>query len=298
MALFQALDAELEALGDGAERSDAAERSFRVMLTFYPHPGQVIRGVLSEEANEKKEFWHINSFRQKFELAKHFGFDAVFAIHFTKKFSSLSAEAFIKQYLVGALQAKVVVVGHDWAFGKGRSGNTEMLSSMGKQYGFRVRVVEPVLVDGSRVSSTQVKDALRDGNIQLLTKLLGRKFALSGKIIAGDNRGTQLGYPTANMKFVKQHLPKDGIYATVAVVEGVLCPSVTYVGTRPTYGEGERFVEVHLLGDERPDLYGKRVSVKFVDFVRDDETFSTDGELQAAIASDIKKTERILKTLF
>lgn len=262
-----------------------------VLLSFRPHPKAFFAGL--KGLPRDGHFQTLTSFRRKAELAAQFRFQYFFAAHFNSQLAALTPEKFVEDYLVSALGAQEVVVGHDWCFGKDRAGTPEVLRGLGEKFGFEVTIVPPFTLDGDRVSSGQVREGLARGELSLVRQYLGRHFELTGKVIHGDNRGHSIGYPTANLSFEGQVLPKDGVYATNILLAGVRHSSVTNVGLRPTFGGGERFVETHVIGGSH-NLYGKRVRLEFIEHLRGEKKFSSVDELKQAIGSDVEKAKIIL----
>lgn len=266
----------------------------QILMTFAPHPRRVLGGVKRHEVRERPEFWQISTLREKMLVAEEFGFDYFYALRFTSGFSRLSPEQFVSNYLASILNAKVVVIGEDWAFGSGRRGRAEELKVLGRTYGFNVHVVPSVEIGGLRVSSSAIKDALRRGEIASARQLLGRNPSLCGVVRHGEKRGRTLGFPTANLRLTGQVLPADGIYATRATIDGVVYNSVSNVGMRPTFEGQERLVEVHLLADGWHELYGKRLELQFVERIREERRFEKIEELVDTMHADAAKAREIL----
>jgi riboflavin kinase/FMN adenylyltransferase len=187
-----------------------------------------------------------------------------------------------------------ILVGPDFALGKGKEGNIDLLRSLGCEMGFSVDVIPPFKINGEIVSSTLIRRALAEGDMRKVKNLMGRYFYLEGKVITSEKRGRVLGFPTANLDIKPQQaLPENGIYATIAQVEGGHFPSATNVGVRPTFGTGEEMVETHLL-NYKGNLYGKDMRVEFVQKLRDEQRFSSSEELKTQIEKDIREVEAIL----
>jgi riboflavin kinase/FMN adenylyltransferase len=185
-------------------------------------------------------------------------------------------------------------VGLDFALGQGREGNINLLRALGREMQFSVEVIAPYKIDGEVVSSTLIRQALVEGDMNRVEKLMGRYFYLKGKVITSDKRGRVLGFPTANLDIEPQQaLPGNGIYATITQVDGKQFPSATNIGIRPTFGEGERMVETHLLSYQG-NLYGKEIRIEFVQKLRDEKRFPSSEELKAQIEKDIREVEAIL----
>jgi riboflavin kinase/FMN adenylyltransferase len=212
---------------------------------------------------------------------------------FTPKVAQLGAKEFMS--LVGKyLRMRGIVVGPDFALGRGGEGNINLLRALGRELKFSVEVIAPYKSDGEVVSSTLIRQALVQGDMKKVERLMGRHFYLKGKVTTSDKRGRVLGFPTANLDLKPQQaLPGNGIYVTITRVDGKRFPSATNIGIRPTFGEGERTVETHLLNYEG-DLYGKEIRVEFVQKLRDEHYFPSPEELRAQIKEDIREAETVL----
>lgn len=266
----------------------------RAMMSFHPHPRIALQGVRRKEVSENPAFWSLTPFREKVELAQSLGFSLFLSLRFRHALYSLAPEEFVRKYLVEALQVSVVVVGHDWSFGKGKVGSVELLSELGRKFGFRVVVVPPYDLGDGRVSSSAVKEALFVGDMKRLRGLLGRNFFLNARVSHGERRGTKIGFPTANLCLVSTLLPPNGVYATKVHLGEKVFDSVSNIGVSPTFNGVVRRVEVHLLDVTKLDLYGKRVRLEFVQKLREEKKFSNVSELQAAITNDIAEARKIL----
>jgi riboflavin kinase/FMN adenylyltransferase len=188
-----------------------------------------------------------------------------------------------------------LVIGPDFALGRSREGDISVLHSLGKERGFWVDVIPPKVINGEVVSSTSIRQALAKGDTAKVKRLLGRPHALIGQVGHGAERGRQLGFPTANLEInSSQALPSDGVYATRANVAGHSYPSVTNIGTRPTFGEGERTVEVYLL-DFEGTLYSQELRVELIERLRAEKRFSNPEELKAQISRDVERARSILE---
>jgi len=180
--------------------------------------------------------------------------------------------------------------------GRGRQGTIARLKTMGETAGFTVEVIEPVVLEGKKVSSTTIRQHLSKGEVVQAAGFLGRAPSLEGPVVTGEKRGRQIGFPTANVDVPEEVLlPADGIYCTLAHVDGKARLSVTNIGVRPTFGEGKRLVEVHI-PDFSGDLYGQRLRIDLVERIRDEKRFSGVEELKQAIAGDIEKAKELLQT--
>jgi riboflavin kinase/FMN adenylyltransferase len=192
------------------------------------------------------------------------------------------------------LRMQGIMVGPDFALGRGGEGNITLLRTLGHEMRFSLEVIPPYTTNGEVVSSTLIRQALIQGDVRRVERLMGHYFYLRGKVITSDKRGRVLGFPTANLDIKPQQaLPGNGIYATITQVDGKQFPSATNVGTRPTFGEGKKIVETHLL-NYKGDLYGKEIRVEFVQKLRDEQRFPSSEELKIQINKDVRKVEALL----
>jgi riboflavin kinase/FMN adenylyltransferase len=243
---------------------------------------------------QPKEYFDINgaparltTLAEKIELLEQQGIDALACMAFNNRFMSLSAEDFVKQVLVDGLNVKALIIGDDFKFGCDRSGDFEYLKQAGKDYGFTVQDTKTVLQGGMRVSSTEVRAALEQGDLVQAQELLGREFAISGRIAHGQKLGRTLGVPTANVILKRHKTPLVGVYAVQVVTPVGTYNGVANIGMRPTVGALVPILEPHLF-DFNGDLYGQRLKVVFKQKIRDEKRFNGLDELKAAIYEDIE----------
>ncbi|MDE2134677.1 MAG: bifunctional riboflavin kinase/FAD synthetase [Alphaproteobacteria bacterium] len=277
----------------GEARRLADERSAPLaVLVFEPHPREFFR--------PGAEPFRLTPFRIKAHLIAELGVDTMFALAFDAEMAQRSAQSFVLDVLVDGLGVGCVVVGKDFQFGKGRAGDTAMLSYMGEMEGFGVVVFEPVTVDdGGKISSTRIRAALKAGRPQEAARLLGHPFAVEGRVERGDGRGHALGFPTANMRLDGHMRPAYGIYAVrVAVLEEdlVVCrrDGVASLGIRPMFESPEPILEAYLF-DFSGDLYGKHLSVELIAYLRPEARFAGLEELKAQIEKDCQAAKAALK---
>ena len=259
-----------------------------VVVTFYPHPRQ----VLSSDANIR----FITTQNEKIRLLQALSIDNLIIIKFTKEFAALSSDDFIKEYIVNNIQPAVLIIGYDHHFGKGRTGDFEMLNNLGSQYHFKVEKIQEQDVDNVAVSSTKIRHYLEDGDIKNANKLLGYDFSYIGKVVHGQQVGHKLGYPTANIEVANEFklIERQGVYATFADIDGKSYPAMTYIGKRPTmHDDFPQSIETHIIGFDK-NLYGKEIKIRFVDFVRDDEKFDNFEALKHQIDADEQTIINIL----
>ena len=223
------------------------------------------------------------------------GVDGVGLLRFNARLASMSAEEFVRELLVQRLATHEVWVGPGFRFGKGRTGDIELLQAMGAQAGFAAGEIAPVLLDGERVSSTRIRAALVAGEFAAAERLLGRPYAIGGRVVRGKQLGRTLGYPTANLRYAGKTPALRGIYATrVHGVGDAPWPSVSSFGTRPTVDGVEPLLEAHLF-DFTGDLYGRRIDVEFIAHLRDEEKFPDLASLVTQMRHDEAQARAILK---
>jgi riboflavin kinase / FMN adenylyltransferase len=270
----------------GRAADDAKELGGRsVVLTFEPHPLK----VLAPEHAPRLILTH----KDKMTLLKSFRVDAVVVQTFNAAFANVEAEEFVRGYLVRRIGVHKMWVGKDLRFGKARKGRVEDLIRWGKEIGFEVGVIEPVELDGQRVSSSRIRGLIERGQVREASKYLGRRHFISGRVTTGHGRGHQLGYPTANIAARTEVLPLDGIYATIVQIGAREWPSVTSVGLNPTFGAGPRTIESYILGFDG-DLYDQTVKLFFVERIREERKFASPDLLIEQIKQDVSSAREIL----
>ncbi len=257
-----------------------------IAITFDPHPLQVL---LPEGIKL------ISTCDRKVELIAAAGIDVLVIIPFTLEFAATTADSFVADILVGKLAVSELVVGYDYAFGRGRVGNIEFLRRQGRQFGFPVTVVEACYIDGQLASSTRIRELVRGGRMAEAGRLLGRSYQLRGTVQVGKQRGGPVvGYPTANLRFNREDLvPRHGVYVTQVICEGRCYGGVLNIGYNPTFGEVELVAETHIF-DFNENIYGKPITVNLLKFLRGEEKFSGPEELAAQIGRDVVLARRIL----
>jgi len=231
---------------------------------------------------------------EKIELLQQWGLDLLVILPFTAELARTSARDFL-QLLCEHLRMTELWVGWDFALGRGRKGDVHTLKKLGASMGFHVHVITPVRDGEVVISSTQIRHLLSQGRVDEAAEMLGRYHQLKARVVQGIARGRELGFPTANLQ-VPAHclVPANGVYAVYAIVQDKRYPAVANIGTRPTFGGGERNIEVHLL-DFSADLYGEEISVQFVQRLRDERHFPSAKALRAQIEQDIARAREILE---
>ena len=260
------------------------------VLTFEPHPRQLF--------TPNQAPFRLTPFRAKAQLIEAMGVDLLIVQRFDKAFSEIEAEDFVRDALVRGLSAHHVVSGYDFVFGHNRGGHCDLLLALGEKEGFGFTAVSALTDDtGEAYSSTRVRDRLKHADPVGAAKILGRDFELSGRVVHGDHRGHDLGFPTANIHLGRHIRPANGIYAVRALVEDgenqQWRDGAANIGVRPTFGGDSILLEVFLL-DFDADLYGKRLRVRLIDHLRDEKKFDGLDALKAQIALDTKTARKIL----
>ena len=255
------------------------------VVTFRNHPLTVLAPNFEPR--------YLMDLETRLEAIKSVGIDHVVAINFTREVSQLRASEFVQQ-LSTKLNMKALVCGQDFALGKGREGDVPTLTRLGTEYNYDV-VCQDVIREGDlTVSSTAIREALSQGNVDLAMRLMGRPFRLSGPVVVGDKRGRLLGFPTANIEVPPDRAALvDGIYATRALLDNRTLDSITYIGSKPTFEGETRATEVYIF-DFDEDIYGQHLSVDFLALVRSDMRFSGVPELIDQMNQDVKQARKVL----
>lgn len=269
--------------------ADAASRRALVptVLSFEPHP----REFFSPDAAPAR----LSTLREKLELLSEAGVEQTMICPFNAAFAALSADEFIEQVLVGALRVGHLIVGDDFRFGRGRTGDFALLQAAGQRHGFTVEAMGSVTVDGERVSSSGVRRALAAGDMERAARLLGRPYVIDGQVVHGQKLGRQIGFATANLRIKHNPLPMTGVFAVeVGGLGETPLPGVANLGMRPTVGGTRPLLEAHLFDFAR-DIYGAHISVRFVHKLRDEQRFPNFDALKAQIAADAAAARAFFK---
>ncbi len=270
---------------------EVVQRAYRcngtsVAVTFDPHPLQVLR---------PQGIKLISTCEQKTELIEHAGIDALVIIPFSMKFAGISAEHFVDDILCKTIGVKELVVGYDYAFGKGRAGSIDFLRSQGREKGFSVSVVKAHYENEMLVSSSKVRELVAEGRMADARTLLGRYYQIRGEVQLGQQRGgKEIGFPTANLHMDPEDLiPKRGVYVCQVICDGKCYGGVLNIGVNPTFGEERLVAETHIF-DFDQDIYGKPIKVNLLRFLRSEQKFSGVEELAAQIGRDVSQARNIL----
>ncbi len=260
------------------------------VVTFEPHP----RLVLSQDYDMKL----LTSLEEKKEILEKIGIENLLVINFSKEFSQLISDEFLKKFIVEKTDAAYMVIGHDHKFGRDRLGDENKLRNVGMLYNFQVAAVSPQTIDGEILSSTKIRTALAEGNIEKANSFLGRNYSISGTIVQGAQRGRLLGFPTANIRphEPKKAVPMKGVYVVKCQLENESHYGIMNIGCRPTFeNKRELVLEVHLLDFNR-DIYGKSLKVYFLKRLRDENKFVSKEELIHQIEIDQQRAMEIIRS--
>ncbi|MBL92839.1 MAG: riboflavin biosynthesis protein RibF [Myxococcales bacterium] len=262
------------------------EKCITGVVTFDPHPVKVLAPTLAPPT--------ILSRSDKIAGIAQKGFDYLLMQAFTPDFAQMAPEDFATEVLKDAMGVRAVVVGYDFSFGRKAAGKAKDLKVWLEPHGVSVHIITAQSLDGLVMSSTKIRAFILEGNVHGACTLLGRPFRLSGPVVSGDQRGRSIGTRTANVQPEQELIPKRGVYAAHAIIDGKRLPAVINVGLRPTFeGEGVR-VEAHLL-DFDADLYGSELVLEFVERIRPERKFPSKEALVAQIQKDIAETKKILE---
>ena len=257
------------------------------VLTFRNHPRLVLRPGVKLQC--------LTTLEDRVSRLKELGLGPVIVVDFTTELSILKAREFV-ELLSGHLRMKGLVVGPDFALGHQREGDVPTLKGLGEELGFRVEPVELAVLGDSVVRSSTIRARVSEGEVENASRMLGRWYSLTGHVVEGDRRGRELGFPTANLALDPNLvIPRDGIYATWAIVEGRRHQAATSIGVRPTFGTGQRTVEAFIL-DFEGDLYGKPLTLEFPSRLREERAFDTVEELVDQMEVDVEQARAVLSS--
>lgn len=254
-----------------------------LVMSFDPHPAQVLF--------PEKRHCRLFSRRDQREQIQSRGVEGLYVQTFSRSFSGMSAEEFMSKFLVQDFQVQFLVVGHDFSFAKHRSGTHEKLKDFCDLHGIQFEVLPPVTMQGQIVSTSRIREALKLGDLAFANAALGRPFVLSGVVEKGAQRGRLLGYPTANLRAENDFVPTPGVYVSSSTVAGKDYRTITFIGVNKTFVEGDLSpvkIETHIL-DFSADIYGQRLEVRLLDFLRSEQKFSSVEALKEQIQLDVSR---------
>ena len=250
-----------------------------LILTFFPHPRMVLQ--------EKSEIKLLNTIEEKIILLEQAGLNNLVIHPFDEAFSRLTAEAFVSQILVGQFNIKKIIIGHDHRFGRNRTANIDDLIIFGEDLGFEVEQISAQEIDEVSVSSTKIRNALLEGNVALANDYLGYEYMLTGTVVAGKQLGRTIGFPTANLLIAEDYklIPKNGVYIVKSLLDNRMVFGMMNIGNRPTLNGTTLSIEVNFFNFDA-SLYGEKISVSILEYVREEQKFETVDLLQAQLIKD------------
>jgi len=259
------------------------------LLTFHPHPRMVIR-----KKDEPVQL--LTPIEERIEKLQATRLDNLFIVPFNVEFANMSAEQYVEEVLLNQLQARFLVIGYDHKFGKNRSGNIDLLLQMSEEMNFDVEQIPRQQIDEITYSSTTIRNLLLEGEVKSANDLLGSAYKIEGVVVHGEKRGRDLGYPTANIKTsdAEKLIPGKGVYAVRTEFNGTVYNGMLNIGTRPTF-DGQRKTIENVLFDFSGDLYGHKITVKFVQKIRSEHKFASAEELKSQLICDEAKAKMILE---
>src|SRR5271154_4744726 len=271
---------------------DVAQRAHQshwmaAVLTFDPHPAKILRPDAA--------FLQIETLAQRLDGFSRFGIEAALVLPFTAELAQVKARDFVERFLVKTMCAKAVLVGEGFRFGNRQEGDVELLEKLGDTFGFEVDIIAPVGDGNSVVSSSAIRQAVRDGRMEDARHMLGRPFELAGEIRPGTGNGRRLVVPTLNLTTSQELLPKNGVYATESVVGGKTYQSVTNIGVRPTFDGQKLAIESHLFGFSEAVTSGP-MEVRFKSRLRDEQKFPSIDALREQVLKDIEAAKKFPPT--
>jgi riboflavin kinase/FMN adenylyltransferase len=261
-----------------------------LVLTFFPHP----RMVLQEDTEMKQ----LNTLNEKIELLQNLGIDNLVIHPFDKEFSRLTAEEFVKEVLVDVFKIKKIIIGHDHRFGRNRTANIDDLITFGETYGFEVEQISAEAINQVAISSTKIRNALLEGDVELAADYLGYNYSLTGIVSKGKQLGRSIGYPTANIKIEESYklIPHNGVYIAQSIINGKVVYGMMNIGTRPTVDGTNQTIEINFF-DFNADLYNQKITVSLLKRMRDEQKFESVDALQKQLGFDKKAAQTYITSL-
>ena len=261
-----------------------------LVLTFFPHPRMVL-----QESTEMKQ---LNTLNEKIALLDNLGIDNLVVHPFDKEFSRLTAEEFVKKVLVDVFKIKKIIIGHDHRFGRNRTATIDDLINFGETYGFEVEQISAEEINEVSISSTKIRNALLEGNIELATNYLGYDYSLTGIIFKGKQLGRTIGYPTANITIEEDYklIPNNGVYIAKSVLNGKTIFGMMNIGTRPTVDGTKQTIEINFF-DFKQDLYEKKITISLLHRMRSEQKFESIDALKNQLGKDKKTALAFIENL-
>lgn len=249
------------------------------IISFFPHPDVILKRVKYQPLFPPEE---------RIKQVEEMGLDLFIIIKFTYSIAKMGAEEFAEQWLRKKFNAKIIVIGENFTFGYEGKGDRKTLENLGKKLGFEVKTVPLLKFNGFPISSSRIRKAINDGDMEKVASLLGKPYYLRGKVIKGEGIGKKMGFPTANIFTIWKMLPPDGVYAVICEINNKRKVGALHIGPRVTFGKTKRAIEVHIIGFDG-DIYGKEIKVSFIKRIRGTIKFKNIKELQSRIREDIKE---------
>ncbi len=268
---------------------ESAEKlnSKSIVLTFHPHPMKTLR--------PERKIHLITTFEKKIELIAKLGIDYLIYISFNIEFAKMPPETFVRKIIYEKFKPLKIIIGEDFSFGIGKTGDIAMLNRYSKEFGFELSVVSPVKIGDNIISSTLIRQLILKGEISKVKTYLGRYYSVHGKVVKGSDRGKSIGFPTANIIPEEELFPKDGVYASYVKINGVNYKAITNIGSNPTFNDDLRRIE-SLIFNFASDIYDNEIEVYFIERLRDEIKFNSVNALQEKIKEDIEFTEFIFQS--
>jgi len=253
---------------------------FSLLLTFHPHPEKVLAG---------RKLKMLQTLEQRLNAIEKYGVQIAVVLPFNRRFAILSAEEFVRTIVLEKLKAKKIIVGENFRFGRNREGDVSKLYVFSAEFHFDVQSIPPVVVEDDVVSSSLIRELLQEGDIERANTLIGRSYEIEGTVIKGKSRGKNLGFPTANIHSLNDLAP-PGVFISEIEIGSKSWPSVTHVGSKPTFNEKDIHIESYIMGF-RNNLYGQRIRISFLRKIRDEKKFRTPEDLSLQIRKDLESAK-------
>ena len=253
-----------------------------VLITFNPNPHIVIN-------NKKNYEYHIISRHEKYNILDKLGLDVLFEINFNSDLSKVSAELFLEKYIINPFNPSNIVIGYDHRFGHKRKGDSNFLYKNQDRYGYKLEIIDPLKKDNRTISSSLIRDLLKDNKVSVVNRLLDRNYKIRGKVVKGDRIGRDINFPTANLSIesIEQIIPSNGVYFVNTIIEEKKYFGMCNIGYRPTVSLNlNKSIEVHLFNYKEFNLYSQFIDIEFVDYIRSEIKFNNKAELEAQLTKD------------
>jgi len=285
LGVFDGMHRGHRALIDRLQKRGETNNLTRVLVTYNPHPDLVL--------GKNKTNLELFTYHEKLSLFQKFDLDVAVFLPFTREFSRMTALRYLREILLNQLKAKSIIIGYDQSFGRGRKGNYKFLRLMSKKYAYTLDRIKAVRINGKIISTSRIKKHLIEGNINIANRMLGHDFFLSGTVIRGFRKGTQLGFPTANLEILPEKvIPAEGVYSAVAEWGRKKYKAMVNIGKNPTFAREHLTVETHILGFNT-NIYGKQIRIYIKKRLRDDIKFESVNDLKAQLKKDREIVSRL-----